>query len=263
MHRCGILLLLAAALAAQQSPVFDVVSIHPVPANAPVVMRTPEFSPIQPGGYEDSRASLFSMIAFAHGVTNPSQQLEGLPGWAQTQSYSVAARSAGNSQTLSPAENRERVQAMMRAMLADRFRLRLHTETRQEPIFNLAVAGRGIRLTEVPAPAGDEKEGRLDAAWSDSRIRMIARKITMASFARTLQLLLKRPVADQTGLKGYYDIDVQWLSPEADASRSTFGETGMSLLISNLQDQFGLRLISARAPVAFWVVDSVERPSEN
>jgi uncharacterized protein (TIGR03435 family) len=130
-------LAVTASLIAQQSaslasPTFDVVSIHAVPPNAPLVMRDQDFTPILPGGrYIDDRTSLDSLICFAYHCRYPDRQLIGLPKWAKSQIFAIAAKPAEDFPRLPPNENREQVRLMLRAMLADRFQLRLHTETRQ------------------------------------------------------------------------------------------------------------------------------------
>lgn len=89
--RTGLSALLAAALGAQQptppaAPRFEVVSIRPVPPNAPLLTRDQDFTPVLPGGqYIDSRTVLLFMVTFAYDVKNPSTQLVGLPKWAQNQ----------------------------------------------------------------------------------------------------------------------------------------------------------------------------------
>jgi uncharacterized protein (TIGR03435 family) len=155
---------------------------------------------------------------------------------------------------------------MLRAMLADRFHLQLHTEIRQERVLDLEVAKGGVRIKEVDPPVPPAKEGRVNAAMGDSGGRMIAEKGTMTGLASVLTLFLKRLVVDRTGLKGYYDFDVKWSAPETlDGQRPApqFGAEGSALLISTLQDQFGLRLTNATGPVEYWVVDHVELPTDN
>jgi uncharacterized protein (TIGR03435 family) len=155
---------------------------------------------------------------------------------------------------------------MMRAMLADRFHLQLHTETRHEPILNLVVAKGGIKIKEVGPSAPPDKEGHVNAAVGNRSGRMIANKATIAGLASVLALFLKRPVADQTGLKGYYDFEVHWNAPEAldgQPPAPGLGAEGEGLLISNLQEQFGLRLKKTAGPVEYWIVDHVEPPTDN
>ncbi len=261
-------LILAQVVVGQQSSSarFEVVSIREVPQNAAPIMRSQDFTPILPGGqYVDSRTILLFMIAFAYDVKNPSQQLVGLPNWAKNQSYSVSAKPGEDFPALAPRENQERVRLMMRKMLEDRFHLRLHTETRQERIYGLEVSKGGIRIKEVSAPVPPAKEGYVGAAMGDKEGRMIGNKSTMAGMAMALAVFLKQPVVDQTGLKGYYDFDVRWSSPEGLEGQSSggLGTEGLGLLISNLQSQFGLQLKKTTGPVTYWVVDNVEPPTEN
>ncbi|MEO8098070.1 MAG: TIGR03435 family protein [Acidobacteriota bacterium] len=260
--------ILAAALYAQQvaapaAPKFDVVSIRELPPNGPLVLREEDFTPILPRGqYIDSSTNLLFMISFAYNVVAHSdKQLTGLPNWAKTQSYAVAAKPADTFPLLSPAENKEQVRQMLRAMLEDRFQLRLHKETRQENILNLVVDKGGIKLRQVDAPVPPEKEGRVNAAVSDSRGRLIATKGTVSGIANIVALFMNQTVVDQTGLNGYYDFDIRWSAPEA--RTQGFGPEGESLLISNLQDQFGLRLTKGSGPVEYWVIDQIKPPAEN
>jgi uncharacterized protein (TIGR03435 family) len=258
-------ILFAGALTAQ--PKFEVVSIRPVPLNTPPTMREIDFSPILPGGqFVDSRTGLLFLISLAYSVTNPSLELVGLPKWAETQSYSVSAKPAPGFPSLPPAENAGQVRLMLQSMLEDRFHLRLHNETRQGPLYRLEVARGGVKVKEVEPPVPPAREGPVGAAMSDDNGRMIGKKSTMEGIAKALVIFLKSPVIDQTGRKGYYDFDVKWVAPIlADGQRpgSGFGTEGAGLLISNLQEQMGLRLTRARGPVEYWVVDHVEQPTEN
>lgn len=264
---------MAVALTGQQptgpaAPAFEVVSIRAVPANAPMIVREQDFTPILPGGrYIDSSTPLLFMIDFAYNVKYYFQ-LVGLPNWAKFQSYSVAAKPAEGFPALSTAENREQVRLMMRAMLADRFHLQLHTETRQERVYKLEVAKGGMRIKEVDPPVPPAKEGNVGAAMrNDGGIRMIANKSTMADLARCLTLLMGRPVIDETGITAYYDFDVKWSGPElrdGQAPETQFGGPELvGLLISNLQNQFGLRVTSTTGPVEYWIIDHVDAPTEN
>lgn len=258
-------LFLAGTLAGQPGPRFDVVSIRPVPPNLPPVMREQNWTPVLPGGqYVNSRASLLWMIGFAYDVKQ-DLQLTGLPNWAKTQIYSVAAKPAPGFPLLPPDKNTEQVRLMMRAMLADRFHLTLHTETRQERVFHLEVANGGVKLKEVAPPVPPEKEGHVNAAVGNRYGRMIGKKSTMAGIASVLTLFLNQTVVDRTGLKAYYDFDVKWsaLEPPDGPPSPGFGAEGTALLISALRDQFGLRLVKGTGPVEYWVVDHVEPPSEN
>jgi uncharacterized protein (TIGR03435 family) len=100
----------------------------------------------------------------------------------------------------------------------------------------------------------------------NDRGRIIGNKSTMAGLARALTIFIKRPVVDQTGLKGYYDFDVKWSAPEtADRQPPSpgVGPEGIGLLISTLQNQLGLYLTNTAGPVKYWVVDHVTPPTDN
>jgi len=273
MRRIAFLVLIVAtALTAQQpaAPAFDVVSIRVIPPNAPPgASRDQYFSPILPGGeYIDSRTNLMVLICFAYNCKNPDKQMLGLPNWAKNQSYSIAAKPADGFTVPPPAQYREQLRLMMRAMLADRFHLRLHTENRPESIFKLEIAKGGMKLKEVEPPVPPEPTGNVNAVTRpDGGIRMIAKKSTMERLAVSLDLLTGKPVVDETGLTGYYDFDVTWkgpVLPDGQAPETRFGGAELvGLLISNLQSQFGLSLASATGPVEYWVVDHVDPPTEN
>jgi uncharacterized protein (TIGR03435 family) len=253
----------ASVLAAQQAPApdapkFEVVSIRVVPPNAPQRVLEPGFTPVLPGGqYVDSRTTLFLMIAIAYNIKTPSLQLSGLPKWAQDRSFAVAAKPAADFPALPPAGNFEQVRAMLRAMLEDRFHLQLHTEERQERILSLEVAKGGIKIKEVDAPVPPVQEGPVGAAVGDDGGRIIGQKSTMAGVAHTLAIFIKRPVVDNTGLKGYYDFDFRWTAAEG------LGPDGIGLLRSAVEDRLGLRIRTITGPVMYWVVDHVEPPTEN
>jgi uncharacterized protein (TIGR03435 family) len=258
----------ATALAAQQpAPKFEVVSIRLVPPNTPPTLRAQDYTSVFPGGqFIDPRTPLSFMMAFAYNLKNLDLQLVGLPNWAKDQTYSVAAKPSEDFPALPPGENREQVRLMMRAMLADRFQLRLHSETRQETVLALTVGNGGLKVNEVSAPVPPEKEGPVHAAVGDRNGRMIAHKATMQGLASVLTLFLKRPVIDQTGLRGYYDFDIRWSAPEAAGAQPPtpgLGSEGEALLISNLQIKFGLRLSKTLGQVEYWVVDHIEPPTGN
>lgn len=125
----------------------------------------------------------------------------------------MTAKAAEDFPTLSPADNREQVRLMMRAMLEDRFHLQLYTETREERVYNLEVAKGGLKIKEVDPPV-PPAQAALDAVMGDTYGRMMGEKSTMAYLASALTSFLKRPVIDRTGLDGYYDFDVRWSAVE-------------------------------------------------
>jgi uncharacterized protein (TIGR03435 family) len=240
-----------------------VVSIREVPPNTPPTMREFGFTPVLLGGrYIDPRAELHPMISFAYGVEN-WRQLIGLPKWAEEASYSIAAKPAEDFPTLSNTENREQVRLMLRAMLAERFHLQLHSEDRQETIYYLEIAKGGPKIKEVDAPVLPLREPPVQLVLSNRDGRMLSQKGTIDGIARSLALRVQHPVINRTGLKGYYDFDEKWTAPEGSTSTEELGAEGIGLLVGMLPDQLGLRLGESTGPVRYWVIDRVEPPSSN
>jgi len=263
----AVLLCGAAVLGQSPAPEFEVVSIKPVPPNAPMTLREVDFTPVLPGGqYINSTTLPLFLIVFAYDVKNPTTELTGYPAWVKEQSFSVAAKPASGFPLLPPKENVEQVRLMMRAMLADRFHLRLHTETRQEPIFHLELTKGGFKFKDAGPPVPPEKPQPVGAAMDDESGRIIGKKSTMAGLASCLVIFLKRPVVDATGLQGYYDFDVKWRAPEQPEGTPRFrgfSSVGFGQLNSVLQDKFGLQLKKSTGDVKHWVIDHIETPTAN
>ncbi len=265
------LLLTAAWSAAQNATVpeserFELVSIHPVPTDAPPVFRTPDFNPVLlRGRYVDSRATLLFMIALAYDVKNPSSQLLGLPKWAQERAFAVSAQATSDYPILSPAENTSRVRTMLRHMLTERFQLRMHAETRQERVFALESMPGGIKLATVSPPRPPENEGRVGAAMSDQSGRIVGTKVTTAGLAQALSAILRRPVLDRTGSSAHFDLDLHWRAADVPDRPAVagFGSDGVALLASTLRDECGLKLTNVRGSIDYWIVDHLRQPSEN
>ena len=203
------------AARAQAPRKFELISIRQVPPNAPPMMRDQNFTPFQPGGRSiEPRTNLFFLISEAYRVKYPDSRLLGLPDWKGS-AYSISARAADDYPQLSPADDQEQVRLMLRELLADRFKLRLHTETRQETVLRMTVDKGALHIKEVAAPVPPEHEGNVNIALGDSGGRMIGQKATMAGLARVAGLFLRQDVIDDTGLSGYYDFDIRWTATQA------------------------------------------------
>ena len=155
---------------------------------------------------------------------------------------------------------------MVRAMLADRFALRAHRETRDMPVYALVAATPDRR----PGPA--LRESALDCSTPDTRSKcstrisprsVTATGMTMPRLALTLSAVVGRVVTDETGMAGTYDSDSTFapegpLPPGAAAQPQDADAPG---IFTALREQLGVRLDGRRGPVDVLVVDSVERPA--
>jgi uncharacterized protein (TIGR03435 family) len=164
------------------------------------------------------------------------------------------------------------IPAMLRGLLAERFKLVVHTETRDTPVLSLTLARRDGRLgpklrraavdcvaaeaagRAIPPP----EPGQQATCESEVSDGIRGRGQPLRSLAAMLTVFVQRRVVDNTGLTGGFDFDVQFYGAAAGP-----GVDASSALITELQEQLGLKLESTRAPVEFMVVDAIERPTPN
>jgi uncharacterized protein (TIGR03435 family) len=185
----------------------------------------------------------------------PNDDVPGLPGWAKSEAFDVEAGMDADTyaelQKMPVQERSEKRAIMLQALLTDRFKLKMHYETRERPIYALVIANSGSRLKEWPSdmPPGGTSWGRGQIAVHGE---------PMESFAFCLSDTLGRTVLDKTGLTAKYGIDLKWTPDELQGTP----DSGASIFTA-IQEQLGLKLESTRGPVQTFVVDHVERPSEN
>jgi uncharacterized protein (TIGR03435 family) len=248
---------LAAAAAAQSG--FEVVSIKPSdPAAAGMQIG------VSPGGvFNAKNVTVKALLQQAYDVRD--FQISGGPGWVDTERYDIVAKGDGTG----PSEDdlrrmtdeqrnsfRDQSLQKLRGLLADRFQLKVHRETKDLPVYALIVAKNG---TKIRASAdGDVTRSGLTMRRADGgKTEITGTRVPLAVLVKTLSNQVGRTVLDLTGLQGNYDFKMAFapdLSP-ADAD-------GPSLFTA-LQEQLGLRLDSQKGPVEVLVIDSVQKASEN
>ena len=154
--------------------------------------------------------------------------------------------------SFAPHATSEQLSAMLQKFLADRFGLKFHRESKELPAFALTVAKGGPKIKPV------ESDGGVSTNSTGARWHMTA-KITMRRLVEILTEPAGRPVLDQTGLTGSYDLTLDWSANEAAADRDA-----PPSLFTALQEQLGLKLDATKGLVEAIVIDSVERvPTEN
>lgn len=232
------LLLATGVLGFGQTARFDVASIKPSEPGSPV---SDSLYTDRSGGFHVENYPLRRIILFAYDLRDFA--LIAAPGWIDAARYDIVAKS--DSAQADDGQFRERVQSL----LASRFGLVAHRETRQLTSYELTVAKGGVKLKAVTMP-GEQLGFRGSAGHN----RGFA--VTMPMFAKELERLMGRPVLDRTGLDGKYDYVLEW-APDSEAASS--GPT----IFTALQEQLGLRLESVKAPVDTLVIDRIERPSPN
>ncbi len=268
------------ALAFEVASVRENKSDEPEYTNFPL-SPGPQFGAV--GGHLVGRnVLLLQYIVFA--VKPRSEQIQqlrqGLPDWTRNARYDIDARAEGN-------PTKDEMRAMVMTLLSDRFKMRVHRESREAPVFALMVVkpGRlGPKLKPHPAddpgctkvPLAEPYGNAYPAVCGGST--MIApstpgltaiggQNVTIANIAIGLsnaQNNVERRVVDETGLSGGFDFSLEWMPEETGASAAeTPADAVGATFFEALKDQLGLKLVPQKGMVDVLVVDGIERPSAN
>ena len=206
-------------------------------------------------GYTAVSVSIGQLISTAYGL-KCSDQLVGLPSWTREDTYDIKAKMAENAvaafQKLSNREQWEQAALMLRPLLGERFKLAVHHETRELPVYALVIAKSGFKLKPSEAP---ESPGGMVTNWG---LIEIQGGPIGARFIAGLSDAVGRIVIDKTGIMGNYDITLRWTPDEPSGD----DDTGPSIFTA-LEEQLGLKLVRETSPVDVLVVDHVEKPSDN
>ncbi len=281
--RVSLLLAIASGAFGQSAalPRFEVVSIKPNAQGGSDIQGLGIVRVLPGGRLSAEKAQLRYLIQNAYGLR--AFQLTGGPGWIDSAHFDIEAKADGDP---SPAQMR----LMMQALLADRFKLTAHRETKELPVYELTAAKGGLKLEQPkpgscvapdpnappmpPAPGQPAPCGRILMTMSPTGARMRGANVTMAELVRILSNVLARTVVDKTGFTGSFDIQLEFAPdmvlaglprpPTADPSSvAPSADTAGPSLFSAVQEQLGLKLESAKGPVEVLIIDHVERPSGN
>jgi uncharacterized protein (TIGR03435 family) len=249
--------LIAAAAAFAQSPQFEVASIKPSDPTANVAIRRSGHRIATTG------TSLQFLITWAYGIQ--SDRLFGKTAWLDNMRYDIIA-GAPQDRPAPPAEPGQptELQRMMQTLLAERFKLAIHRENRELPMYALAVAKEGpkVHLTEAPATMGQTPFSM------PGRGRLLGTQVSAEMLAKVLADQVGRSVLDETGLKGVFDFKLEW-EPDVSTIWPDGGPPSADLragasLFTAIQEQLGLKLEARKRPVQVLVIDHIENvPSEN
>lgn len=254
----ALLMPLATALAQSPTapaPAFDVASIHLSHEtdghhhiiNDPSVSR-----------FQTANLCLRDLIQFAYNM--PRSQIIGGDAWLDNTMFDIDAKSDAAEDArlhaMPSADARHEKQLMVQALLADRFHLVVHAETRQLPVYALVVAKGGPKFqpSQVNGATINSYPNRMHIAGSDDTIALLAREL-----AETLG----RVVLNRTSLIGRYDINLRWTPEDATPIGTAPPPGAPPDIFTAIQEQLGLKLQSTKGPVDVLVIDHVEPPSAN
>jgi len=265
------LAMLTAIVSAQTSkaPAIEVVSVKPSTARGGLF--------IEPGGRfvaTGIQARILLTLAFGQpGMGLRLDQMEGAPSWLNTATFDVTIK-AENPADL-PVRNVLRspdLPAFLRVLLADRFRLVAHMETREMPVYAL-VRRDATRLGPDVHPSSIDclTQGCGITLSRDCLAASCLHDVgvTIDQFAYDLRRSpqVDRPVVNRTGLGGRYELIVHWLAPTSAAARAAgvpeINPADEVSIFSSMQDRLGLKLEPTTGPVDVLVIDHIERPTEN
>jgi uncharacterized protein (TIGR03435 family) len=202
--------------------------------------------------------SLSALVIFAY--TLHASQVIGLPAWATTEKYDIVATFEGD-----PTDTELRT--MLKNLIKNRFNVTFHTEKRELPVYTINIGKGGpagikmVKNTTNGVRVGAQGLGRTTFSG-----------VTMTDFATTLQIrVLDRPVIDRSGLTDRYDFTLNWTPDEFQFPAATpvqraaipTGPDAPPDLFTAIQEQLGMKLESAKAPLDVFVIDTASRPSEN
>jgi len=247
-HRYATTLILAclALTAKAQQTAFSVATIRP--SSSEVKFEHDGKTDLIPGTLRMQDVSVQTCIKWAYGV-QPSQI--SAPGWTDTEKFDIVAKSDG------PATE-DQMKLMMQNLLAERFKLSFHHQSKELKAFVLTVAKGGAKVH--PAAEPDAKPFRQNSANGS-----IVRSTTIQDFGDFLSGPLQMPVVNETGLSGKYDFVLDFTPYLSDSGHNMdvtkLDSTG--IIKSALEQELGIKMELRKTQVDMMVVDHVEKPSEN
>ncbi len=284
------------SLAQTPAPVFDVASVK-LDASCATRAGRGGSVPFSTGRLNLECITLQDLIETAYGMFAdggsfnpgmPKLSISGGPGWVQSGHYDVAAKAEG------AARVEQMMGPMMRALLEDRFKLKVHRESKETPVYALTVAKNGFKLQPVkegcvpidlnhlPQPPEPGKPmpnfcGNVSMRMNGQSVTMDAHGMSLQDFSARLSTMLDRKVIDKSGVAGVFDFHLEFAPDEATAmfrgGRGGGGDAGGNpapaveiagpSIFDALQEQLGLKLLPDKGPVESLVIDHVEKPSGN
>jgi uncharacterized protein (TIGR03435 family) len=258
------------------APAYTNVSIKPSPINLDKSVRPMVSILSGPDKFKTTNFTLGGLVGRAYEIED--DQVSGGPSWVKSEKYDIEAKidkpAADDLRKLSPHQRFLERNRMLQALLTDRFKLTLHRETKELPVYELIIVNSGSKLQEakpgetypngIKDPSGRARAGLIEMGPGE----ITGQGIPIASLVRQLTQQLGRIVVDKTGLTGTYDFTITWLPVESQAA--TAGQQGTrspeaseSPIFTAIQDQLGLKLEPQTTPVEVLVIDHAEQPTPN
>ncbi|HTM03563.1 MAG TPA: TIGR03435 family protein [Vicinamibacterales bacterium] len=268
----GIVCALASVAGHAQRATFDITSIHPSQPDAKTRVE------VRGDRFIATSVTLLDLVKLAYpsgNLVRSDEQVAGGLSWVRSARYDIVATGAPTSPDLQTVPGAvaprsgpalKDAQQKLQALLADRFHLVVHNETRELPVYTLVRTDPSALGPRLQAAAACERDGSRDASgaacggFSLDGPGMAARSVTMAMLASVLSNLpaVGRTVVDDTALTGNYDLSISYSRPAA-----TGTDLGGPSIFTAVQEQLGLKLQPSRVPMEVVVIDSAAIPAAN
>jgi bla regulator protein BlaR1 len=221
----------------EKSPTFETASVKPSDPAKPE-----SFWNMSPGRLTVRNMSLKSLVMAAYSVKQ--YQVTGGPKWVDSDRFDILAKLEGGGDNPRGKEAAMRLLAAAQALLAERFQLVFHNETRSVSGYSLVTAKGGIKLKQA--------EGDGSGSIHTSSTKVQASGYSMERLAASLSTQLDGPVVDATGVKGTFDFTLEWSADDGGPS-----------LFTAIQETLGLKLEGRRVQVTIILIDRAEKPAAN
>jgi uncharacterized protein (TIGR03435 family) len=240
---------------ADTAPEFDIADVHVSPRTTVAYMSG---GVLRAGRYEIRRATMLDLIRLAYGVDDDGK-IQGGPSWLELDRFDVVAKAP-------PSATQDSAKLMLQALLAERFKLVVHMDSKALPAFVLTLGKGKPKLKEADGSGNTGCQGQPQTPQPGviPYAMVSCHNMTMEAFAPTLHGLagayLTSPVVDSTGLKGAWDFDVKW------TARALLGQAGADgiSIFEAIDKQLGLKLEAQKISMPVIVVDSAnEKPADN
>jgi uncharacterized protein (TIGR03435 family) len=174
-------------------------------------------------------------------------QLSGGPSWVYSERYDIEAKADGNT-------SRDQMRLMIQGLLTERFRLEMHQEKKDIPVYALVAGKNRTGLQAAP--------DRATSGFETARGRITGQGVSMTELADQLSRMVDRPVINKTGLTGFFDLKLEY-SPVESQSTAPAPDLPAPDIFTAVQEQLGLKLEATKTQVDVLVIDHAEKPSEN
>ncbi len=193
-----------------------------------------------------------------------SDQISHEPNWAKDKRFDITAKLTDIDEASLKKMTPEQHRALLLALLAERFGLKYHVETKEMPIYDLVSSKNGLKLAPAATSAGKSKQtdDSCDGCWSWGNNSIKGRNVDVQAFMEMLADQLGRDVHNGTGYTGKLDVNLKW-APDVGSTALSDEDAGLPPLPKALESQMGLRLVSGRGAVKLYVIDHLNEPSAN